>query len=585
MTEPSGWWMFHGDWDHTGCALESPIDSALVKGGGFGLLHSLRIGGPVLSTPAVCNGYVYVGLANTLMKTKAIPNGIGGTFLKIDLATGQTAAMYQWPIELDERDSHGFCGMGCTPTVVGGFVYFVAFNGKLYCLNDADLSLAWVTDLRNRDLPQNQPIQNFNPNDPNPPAAGWSAPLWVDGRLFLGIGEGENPNCFSFVFCLDAASGQVIWVMCTNLLTYTSPLTGPPNSPNVIPASTAPDPLPAGFSTLPDPTMLGASVWGNIAYDATLNRLYCPTGNGSPDGILPTPGWTNGLLSLDAGSGEFKGFYQVPLASNYRPSDQDIDVGGSPTLFNLADGTRVVGVGCKNGSYFVLDADTLEEVTWRQLLPYAKDGSRIPTVDPHGPGDGGASINPHFTNDESDSFKAENYSGIYSTAAYDPITDKLFVGMGGNNYHTVAPGIDTDTTPFMYALNRDLSEAWPVDQNDPPRYANAISGTMPDGSPIAAMYSNYNESGISVPAVVNDLVFMATTNVSIYAFQTSDGTVVWTDRLGGETTGMNGGYGYCMGPAICGQYVVAGGLVFGGDGGILNIYGPTGTGQKMQGEA
>jgi hypothetical protein len=28
-----------------------------------------------------------------------------------------------------------------------------------------------------------------------------------------------------------------------------------------------------------------------------------------------------------------------------------------------------------------------------------------------------------------------------------------------------------------------------------------------------------------------------------------------------------------MGPAICGDYLVAGGLVFGGDGGILRIYG------------
>lgn len=586
MDQPSGWWMFHGDQAHTGCALGSSIDAALVKSGGFGLIHSLQVGGPILSTPAVCNGYVYVGLANTLEKTVALPDGVGGTFLKIDLVTGQTVATFQWPIELNERDTHGFCGMGSTPTVVGGFVYFIAFNAKLYCLNEADLSLAWVTDLRNRDMGQNQPIQNFDPaDDPKqyPPASGWSAPLWVDGRLYLGIGEGESTKAYSFVFCLDAGTGKVIWVMCTNLFAYGSGLTGPPNAPNVLPASTAPNPVPMGFSTAPDPEILGASVWGNIAYDETLNRLYCPTGNGNPDGILPTAGWTNGLLALDAGSGEYKGFYQVPPESNYRATDMDIDVGGSPTLFNLAGGQRVVGVGCKNGSYFILDADTLAPVTWRQLLPYYKDGSRIPTVDPHGADDGSPDINPRLINAVSDTLQAENYSGIYSTGAYDPITNKIFVGMGGNNYHTVAPGIDTDTTAFMYALNRDLTDAWPVDGNDPPRYAKAMSGTMPDGTPIAAMYSNYNESGISVPAIVNDLVFMTTTNVSIYAFQVGDGTVLWTDRLGAETTGMNGGYGYCMGPAIYGDFVVAGGLVFGGDGGILNIYGPTGGQQATSG--
>ena len=31
------------------------------------------------------------------------------------------------------------------------------------------------------------------------------------------------------------------------------------------------------------PVTLGCSVWGCIAYDAKLNRLYCPTGNGVPD--------------------------------------------------------------------------------------------------------------------------------------------------------------------------------------------------------------------------------------------------------------------------------------------------------------
>ena len=71
---------------------------------------------------------------------------------------------------------------------------------------------------------------------------------------------------------------------------------------------------------------LGCSVWGCIAYDAKLNRLYCPTGNGVPDGVLPTPGWSNGLLALDAVSGAFKAFYQVPPESNYRDSDIDIDI-------------------------------------------------------------------------------------------------------------------------------------------------------------------------------------------------------------------------------------------------------------------
>ena len=42
--------------------------------------------------------------------------------------------------------------------------------------------------------------------------------------------------------------------------------------------------------------------------------------------------------------------------------------------------------------------------------------------------------------------------------------------------------------------------------------------------------------------------------------------------LGEQTGGMNGGYGYCLGPAVWGDYVVAGALVFGRRGGVLRIY-------------
>ena len=310
-------------------------------------------------------------------------------------------------------------------------------------------------------------------------------------------------------------------------------------------------------------------MWGCIAYDDTLKRLYCPTGNGVPDGRLPTPGWSNGLLALDAVSGAFKGFYQIPAASNYRESDIDVDVGASPTLFDL-DGRRVVGVGCKNGSFHVLDADTLAPIRYRQLLPYLDDGTpaeaQIPTVDPH-PDKAQADNNiqnPRIANRQSDDDDGENYSGIYSTAALHPPSRKIFVGIGGNNYHPVAPGIDTDTTPFMRALDYDtLNDAWPTDDGNPKRYTKARP----------PMYTNVTESGLSSPAVVNDVVFMATTNVSVYAFSVADGTMLWSDQLGEQTTGMNGGYGYCMGPAVCGNYVVAGGLVYGGDGGILRIYG------------
>ena len=117
----------------------------------------------------------------------------------------------------------------------------------------------------------------------------------------------------------------------------------------------------------------------------------------------------------------------------------------------------------------------------------------------------------------------------------------------------------------MRALDwASLDDAWPT-AGDPPKYTKAA----------AATYRNAGESGISVPAVVNDVVFMATTQVALYAFSATDGSLLWNDMVnfGGQTGGFMGGYGYCMGPAVWGNYVVAGALVMGGTGGgVLNIY-------------
>lgn len=555
----TNWWMFHGDTAHTGEVTDSTINSGSVAQ--LKNTFSLNVPGSILSTPAVADGYVYVGLANATA-SQAVPTGIGGTMLKVNIDTGVTEASYSWSIDKNERDSHGFTGMGCTPAVVNGKVYFIAFNGVLYCLNASDMSLDWSTNLRWADLPKNQPVNNvanYGQEPPTPQAAGWSSPCIYDGKVWVGIGEGENDALYSFVFCLDANTGNVLWIFCTNQF-----VKGTPNQVNVLPASIVVGPLNPPFSSTPtQPITLGCSVWSSPAYDPELDILYCSTGNPVPDGELPSVGYSVGLLALKGTTGDFVAFVQFPAESSYRVSDIDVDVGGAPTLYAI-NGRKVVGIGCKNGSYMICDAQTLEILKWRQMLPYMNDGSQISTVDPHGP-DTSSDPSPVVTNEQSNVTKAENFHGTYSTAALCTPQKKLFIGLGGNNYHFIASGIDYQTTPFMRAMDWEtLADAWPT-AGDPAKYTKAAS----------AMYMNAGESGISVPAVVNDVVFMATTQVALYAFSATDGTLLWSDMVnfGGQTGGFMGGYGYCLGPAIWGNYVVAGALVAGGTGGgVLNIY-------------
>lgn len=603
VTSPpaTGWWMYHGNPEHTGYVSDSDLDAAKVGSTSFGMLHELQLGGPVLSVPAIADGFVYVGLANYHQTPDG--SGNGGALHKIDVQTGAIVNTFSWNLGGDTEDTHSFTGMGCTPMLTSDSVYFGAFNGKFYCLDKQTLIKRWAVDLRNQDLAHNQPV--INTLGTPPAAVIWTSPVVSsDGtKIYVACGEGENPELYSFVFCLDAASGNVNWIYCTNLY-----VADEVNKPNVLPVTavqsldpppgvgTVPPPPPHGFTIFDgEPMVMGCSVWGAIAYDKDLNRIYCSTGNQQPEPTnnwpgqgrfkteLPSVGFSNGVLSLDADTGEYKAFFQVPPDSNYRVSDTDIDIGSAPVIFNL-DERKVVALTCKNGGLFILDADTLELIKWRQLLPYQNDRTWIPAVDRH-PRDPYA-LSPHVSNDESNSTPGENFSGVFNTSAHFPGSDDspqtipptLFTSIGGPNYHNASSGIDSESTPFMRAVLLDsetLADAWPMIPNsDPQRYLNTSSTDDTTGQTVG-MYSSAGESGISSPAVVNDVVFCTTSKVSIYAFDVRDGKLLWHDDLGMQTDGYTGGYGYCLGPAVWKNYVVAGALIFGRDGGILRIYGWT----------
>ena len=104
-----------------------------------------------------------------------------------------------------------------------------------------------MVDLRNQDLAHNQPV--INTNGAPPAAVIWTSPvITADGtKVYVACGEGENPSLYSFVFCLDAATGKVNWIYCTNIY-----VAGEVNQPNVLPVT-------AVQSLCPPPGVPGSS--------------------------------------------------------------------------------------------------------------------------------------------------------------------------------------------------------------------------------------------------------------------------------------------------------------------------------------
>jgi outer membrane protein assembly factor BamB len=491
------WWMYHHDENLTGRASGcSGINRTTA--GGLTLRSTLALDGPVISIPAIVDAKIYVGTGNSSTARSAS----GGTLYKIDLATGAIDRTFTFDTLPGTGSRQGYAGIGGSPAVVGGKVYFSGLDGRVYCLDANTFSVLWITNLRNTDLPNNQPV-NHTAN-----AEGWSSPLVVNGRVYVGFGEGES-NTFGFVYCLDANNGHVLWLFCTNLFSGVAD-----NSPNVIPSSLVSTPLPAGFSSAPNPPQRGASPWSSCAYDRGLNRVYIGTGNAIPDNPLPDPKYSSGVLSLDATTGAFRGFFQPSLADSYRPTDDDVDVPAGPMLYTRS-GTRVLAIGSKNGSFFLLDPNTMTALTRRQLLPKDSAGNPLPNVDP------GA---------------GENRFGVFGTAALHSGLGRLFVGLGGYSC-----GIDYQTTPFLRALDwTTLADAWSTAGTNPPKYT----------VPVPPMYLTACEAGMSSPAVVNDVVFVCTTKPGLYALSAATGLCLWSAGTLAS--------GYPMGPAIYGKYVAVG---------------------------
>jgi hypothetical protein len=85
--QPStGWWMYHGDPAHTGFVSKDLSGINSSNAGSLKTLFTLELDGPVLSVPAIVEGFIYVGIANShKVKTQN-----GGSFYRLTFRTGRS---------------------------------------------------------------------------------------------------------------------------------------------------------------------------------------------------------------------------------------------------------------------------------------------------------------------------------------------------------------------------------------------------------------------------------------------------------------------------------------------------------------
>ncbi|HJS06456.1 MAG TPA: PQQ-binding-like beta-propeller repeat protein, partial [Pirellulales bacterium] len=346
--------------------------------------------GVIHATPVVVNGYVYFGTANE-----------DPTFYKL-APDGTLRWSYRNPMYVREQGKPGALqkvaqslGVGLQRSSTGAIfssalvtddsVFFSDMEGWIYALDRATGKEKWKLSTRAKEFP-----------DAHPMNLSMASPIMADGKLIIAGGTLEQIIAGSFfyrgstgrgfVLAIDPKLGKLLWKY--DLGVKPTPLDPPITITDASGAHT----FYYGPAT--------SSIWSTPSFDAESGTIYFGTDvNTAPrqptddnknlhtrescsvialdvrDGsekwltqINPGDVWTNAMISYDPKEGRYK----------------DQSIGDTPKLYTIPlDGkpTKVVGVGCKNGGFYVLDAATGRIVTHTPLYTGPPTYPLTPTPD------------------------------------------------------------------------------------------------------------------------------------------------------------------------------------------------------------
>jgi len=343
--------------DNTGRLEEKWRFPAKRSGQEIGVIHA---------TPVVVGGYVYFGT------TTATP-----TFYKLT-PDGKVRCSYRNP-EFGREPAQPEAGredkviqsvrlqMSSDGAVYGSAlvnedtVFFADLEGWIYALDRATGKERWKLSMRGKEFPGAHPLN-----------LSWASPILADGKLIVAGGALEQVDAAfpgykgctgrGFVAALEPKTGHVVWKY------DVGPKPEPLEPPITIKDGFRNHTFYFGPAT--------SSVWSTPSFDAESGTVYFGTdANTAPkrptvaDPRLHTRE-SCAVIALGVGDGKERWVTQINPGDvwtiamrSYDPKEgryKDQSIGDTPKVYTIPlDGqpTRVVGVGCKNGGFYVLRAD------------------------------------------------------------------------------------------------------------------------------------------------------------------------------------------------------------------------------------
>lgn len=334
----------------------------LVEKWRFPAADSKDVIGVVHATPAVVGGEVYFGTANfpALYKLSA-----DGRLLWVYRNPARDAVLPPTggaPVTDKLRDAASDGGIFSSALVIEGAVYFSDVGGWMYCLDAANGKERWKVDARAADFPDAHWNNLF-----------MSSPVWADGKVVFGGGTLEQlfagtpgyPGSTGrgFVVAVEPQTSKIVWKY------NVGPKPEPLDPPVIVEGDWGKYQFTSGPAT--------SSVWSTPTYDADTNSVFFGTDvNTAPrqptkdNPALHTED-SCAVVCLDAATGKRRWNTQINPGDVWTNSMRAYDpktglykdqaIGDSPKVLSIdieGQQTKVVGVGCKNGGFHLLRADT-----------------------------------------------------------------------------------------------------------------------------------------------------------------------------------------------------------------------------------
>jgi polyvinyl alcohol dehydrogenase (cytochrome) len=319
--------------------------------------------GVIHATPVVVNGYVYFGTATDPAFYKLTPDGkVRWSYRNQQRDPARNGA---GPTKGDEKSrgrrfQSSEQGVMGSALVTDDTVYFGDLGGWLYALDRETGAERWKINSRAKEFPGSHPINLF-----------FASPIPAGGTLIVAGGTLEQIVAGSrfyrgssgrgFVLALEPKTGRIIWKY------DLGPKPEPLDPPITITDSYGDHVFYFGPAT--------SSIWSTPSFDADSGAIFFGTDvNTAPrrptadDPSMDTPESCS-IIALDVRAGAQKwvtklnpGDVWTNSMRAYDPATgryKDQSIGDTPKLYTITvEGvpTKVVGVGCKNGGFYVLRA-------------------------------------------------------------------------------------------------------------------------------------------------------------------------------------------------------------------------------------